>query len=377
MKVVHSRRCLLPEGIRPAAVTVAGGRIVEIGDAPAGPHLDLGDLLLAPGLVDIHGDAFERQVMPRPGVMVDVALGLEETDRQLAANGITTAFHGVTWSWEPGLRSVETGHRIVDEVARLRPRLAVDHRIQLRFEAYNLDGLEAAARLIDEGHVHLLAFNDHTPAIVEKTKTATSTVGYAIRAGMSIEAFSALAREMTTRADEVPAGTRSLAAKAMAAGIPMLSHDDSSPAHRRSFHALGCRICEFPTNVETAAEAVALGDWVVMGCPNVLRGKSHIGWASATDLVKRRLCSILASDYFYPAMLHAVFRLARDGIATLEEAWALVSRNPAQAAGLEDRGVIAVGARADLIAVDDRDVSLPRVAATMSSGRFAYRSPPI
>src|SRR5262249_61125076 len=76
--------------------------------ATVGRRIDASGLLVLPGLVDIHGDAFERQLMPRPGVAFDADVALMETDRQLVANGITTAFHAVTWSWEPGLRGRES-----------------------------------------------------------------------------------------------------------------------------------------------------------------------------------------------------------------------------------------------------------------------------
>lgn len=375
MRSLFSRRVLLPDGtVRAATLHLDEGAIAAVSeDAAPGNATDLGELLLAPGLVDIHGDAFERQIMPRPGVMVDLRVGLEEADRQLAANGITTAFHGLTWSWEPGLRSVATGRRVIAALASLRDRLLVDNRLHLRFECHNADGLGEALALVRGRAVDLLAFNDHTPSMAARARTANGTLGYAIRGGVSVEAFNALALEMAGRSDDVPGTIEALAEAAREAGLPMLSHDDDSAALRREFHAMGCAVCEFPTNREAAAEARRLGNPVVMGAPNVLRGKSHIGWASAAEMVAEGLCTILASDYFYPAMLQAVWRLDRLGVLPLAEAWRLVAEEPARAAGMSDRGRLEEGLRADLVVVDDADATLPRVAATFVAGRPVWR----
>ena len=111
-------------------------------------------------------------------------------------------------------------------------------------------------------------------------------------------------------------------------------------------------ICEFPVAEEVAAEAREAGDWVVMGSPNVVRGRSHLGWASAARMAEAGICTVLCSDYFYPAMLRAALVLAARGVLDLPRAWDLISANPAAAAGLADRGAIAQGMRADLVLVD-------------------------
>jgi hypothetical protein len=129
----------------------------------------------------------------------------------------------------------------------------------------------------------------------------------------------------------------------------MLSHDDDTPEMRRAFRALGVGIAEFPVNEETAREAARGGDFIVFGAPNVVRGGSHTGWTKASDMIAKGLCSILASDYYYPAQLLAGFRLAADGILPLPAAWDLISAAPAQAAGLADRGKLTPGSRADII----------------------------
>ena len=76
-----------------ATIAIEDGCIAHIGDAPANAksRYDAKGALALPGIVDIHGDAFERQLMPRPGVSFPVDMALDETDKQLITNGITTA----------------------------------------------------------------------------------------------------------------------------------------------------------------------------------------------------------------------------------------------------------------------------------------------
>jgi alpha-D-ribose 1-methylphosphonate 5-triphosphate diphosphatase len=124
--------------------------------------------------------------------------------------------------------------------------------------------------------------------------------------------------------------------------------------------------------METAQDAASAGDDIIFGAPNVVRGGSHLGWTNAAEMVARGLCSILASDYYYPAPLLAAFRLAATGVTPLERAWSLVSSAPAQSMGLGDRGTIVAGKRADLILVDASDPSRPRVAAAIVAGRPVY-----
>jgi alpha-D-ribose 1-methylphosphonate 5-triphosphate diphosphatase len=170
----------------------------------------------------------------------------------------------------------------------------------------------------------------------------------------------------------VPASIARLADAARAAGVRMLSHDDASPDMRKGFRAQGVAIAEFPVNEKTACEAASAGDFIVFGAPNVVRGGSHTGWTKASDMIAKGLCSVLASDYYYPAQLLAAFRLADDGVLPLAEAWQLISAAPACATGLADRGVLAIGRRADIILVDDRIPLRPRVIAVIAAGRLVH-----
>ena len=366
--ITGGRVLLQSDGLQPVSLALADGRIARIdGTEQGGMLLDATGLLVLPGIVDIHGDAFERQLQPRPGVDFPADVALIDTESQLLANGITTAFHGVTLSWEPGLRSLETWRALLDALAAWR--WSCDMRVHLRWEAYNLDALDVALADIAAGRVHLVAFNDHTPSILRRINDHIAWAKYSERAGMTVAEFCDLAVRVGARAAEVPAALARVAAAARAAGVPMASHDDETVAMRDGFRAGGARICEFPIAEEVARAARAAGDYVVMGSPNVVRGRSHLGWASAARLAEDSICTVLSSDYFYPAMLRAALILSGRGALDLSRSWALISANPAAATGLTDRGTIGEGMRADIVLVDPQSI---RVVATVAAGRIAH-----
>ncbi|MEA2771749.1 MAG: alpha-D-ribose 1-methylphosphonate 5-triphosphate diphosphatase [Acetobacteraceae bacterium] len=367
LRITGGTVLLAGDGAVQADLVVRDGLIDRVGGGGGGLSFDASGLLVLPGIVDLHGDAFERQIQPRPGVDFPMDLALRDTESQLLANGITTAFHGVTLSWEPGLRSLTSWRALL--AALDAGSWTCDMRVHLRWEAYNLDALETAIADIEAGRVHLLAFNDHTPSILKKLKDPVEGAKYSGRAGMKMEAFRAMADDVAARAGAVPAALDRVAAVARAAGLPMASHDDDSIAVRDGFRAHGARICEFPMAEEVGRAAVEAGDFVAMGCPNVVRGGSHLGWASAARLAEAGVCTVLTSDYYYPAMMRAALILAERGVLDLAGAWALISANPARAGGLADRGTIEAGKRADLVVVDP---ATSRAVATIVGGRFAY-----
>jgi alpha-D-ribose 1-methylphosphonate 5-triphosphate diphosphatase len=372
---IEGGRALIGDALEDAAIDIAQdavGIISAIGDDRRAAHrLDARGLIVLPGIVDVHGDAFERQMMPRPGVDFPLDVALLETDRQVVANGITTVFHGVTWSWEPGLRGAGNARGILDAMERLRSRFAADTRYHLRHETFNLDAEAEVGEWLTRKRIGILAFNDHMTSTVEASDRAKKLADEMIkRSGLSAQELERLVDRIRRRGNEVPASIARLAEIAAANGVPVFSHDDTSPAQRQWFRSLGSRVSEFPTTIETAQDAAREGDDIVLGAPNVVRGGSHTGWTKAADMVEGGLCSILASDYYYPAQLLAAFRLAADGVAPLARAWRLISEAPAAAAGFGDRGRIAIGCRADVILVDAEHH--PRVVATIAAGRVVY-----
>jgi alpha-D-ribose 1-methylphosphonate 5-triphosphate diphosphatase len=371
---IEGGRALLGEDILETSLQIADGEIAAIGSNHGRSSLgiDACGLKVLPGIVDLHGDAFERQMMPRPGVDFPVDVALVDSDRQAIANGITTVFHATTWSWEPGLRSADNARDLLEAIEQLRPQLAADTRFHLRHETYNLDAEAEISQWLSDGRIDLFAFNDHMNSTVANLAKPHKRSRMVERTGLSNDAFDDLVTCVVSRADEVPASIARLAKAARDANVRMLSHDDESPAMRKAFRAQGVGIAEFPVNEETAREAALAGDAIVFGAPNVVRGGSHTGWTKAADMVAKGLCSILASDYYYPAQLLAAFRLAADGVLPLPEAWNLISAAPARATGLIDRGVLAEGRRADIVLVDDEVPLRPRIVGVIADGRLVH-----
>ncbi|WMT78079.1 alpha-D-ribose 1-methylphosphonate 5-triphosphate diphosphatase [Bradyrhizobium sp. Ash2021] len=372
--LLEGGRALVGRKIVETSLRVAGREISAVGSdqGRASLHIDADGLKVLPGIIDLHGDAFERQMMPRAGVDFPVDVALADSDRQAISNGITTVYHATTWSWEPGLRSGDNARLLLEAIESMRPQLAADTRFHLRHETYNLDAEAEIAKWLAEGRIDLLAFNDHMDSTIANLAKPQKRSRMVERTGLSNDAFDRLVERVVSRAHDVPPSIARLAQAARAADVRMLSHDDASPEMRAAFRSQGVGIAEFPVNEETARGAAEAGDFIVFGAPNVVRGGSHTGWTKASDMIAKGLCSVLASDYYYPAQLLAAFRLDADGVLPLAEAWELISAAPARAAGLGDRGVLAEGQRADIILVDDRMPLRPRIVAVIAAGRLVY-----
>jgi alpha-D-ribose 1-methylphosphonate 5-triphosphate diphosphatase len=395
-ELIEGATLILEDRVETGSVRIEGGRITGIDVARDGAAVVPGrGRILAPGFVDIHGDAFERQLMPRPGVMVPTETALLETDRQLAANGIATAYHALTLSWEPGLRSVETGWQVVRALEGLRHRLTADNRIQLRWETFCHEAEPLIAHVLSGADRPALAFNDHTSSMLLHPDVAVhdrpfdhvpdypvtpfdaprflkKMADQARRAHVTAEAYADLIARIWDRRPEVPARMEQVAALARRHGAPMLSHDDSQVETRAYYRSLGAKVAEFPMHERVFLAAREAGDPIVLGAPNAMRGGSHLGSPGAAEMIARGLCDILASDYYYPAMLGAMVRLHADRVAPLPALWNLVSRNPAKAMGLTDRGRIAPGLRADLLLIDWPEGQAPAPRRTWVAGRAGY-----
>jgi len=400
MQTFQGATVYLPSEMAETNVTIADGLIADIGGAPQGEVIDARGLILAPALIDVHGDAFERQVMPRPGVFFPMETAVLETDRQLAANGIATTYHSITLSFEPGLRSVDRGREMMQAIRDLAPRLLVENRIQLRWETFAFEALETIDWALDAPLSPSLAFNDHLSmsmrsfdtkiqdrqfehsadyALADPTDPRLATVRHekhAARAGLAIDDYMALIERVWARRPDVPSAMQALADKARVKRVPMLSHDDTQAETRQHYRSLGATVAEFPMTMAPIEDARTHGDTIIFGAPNAVRGGSHIGSLAAGDMVEEGLCDVLASDYYYPAMLAAVDRLDREKRADRLALWSLVSTGPARAMQLEDRGEIAVGQRADLVLVDWPDGHTPAIQGTWVAGRPAYRTQP-
>lgn len=363
---------LRPHGIDAAPLAIAGG---VVADAAGGRSVDLPGWTVCPGIVDIHGDGFERHVAVRRGALPNMADGLYALEAELAANGITTAVLAQFVSWEGGMRGPDFAARLVAAWQAAAPQVATDLRIQIRLETHLTEAYPMVEDMIARAGIDYLVFNDHLPHDrLAAGRTPPRLTGQALKAGRSPEAHLALMQRIHAARDSVPSAVTALAVRLAARGVRLGSHDDAKADRRAWFRACGARIAEFPETAEAAQAARDGGDGIVMGGPNVVRGASHAGKVSARDIVAAGLCDALASDYHYPAPRAAALTLVREGVCDFPAAWRLVSDGPAQLLGLSDRGRLAAGCRADLVILDR---ATGRVGATMAGGRFTYLASPL
>ena len=358
---------LWPEGLGPGDLSLSDG---VIADAPVGRVVDLSGFLILPGIVDLHGDGFERHLAPRRGAMKNLAQGLIATEAELAANGITTATLAQFYSWEGGMRGPEFAERVFAALAQVRTQVATDLRAQLRLEGAMTEDYAAAEQMVAQHDIGYVVFNDHLPHdALAAGKRPQGLTGQALRIGKNPEKHLEFMQNLHTRMDQVGPALDALSTRLIARGVRLGSHDDHTAEDRQRARARGITIAEFPETLEAAEEARRSGDAVIMGAPNLVRGSSHKGNVSALEMVAMGLVDALASDYHYPSLRRAAFLLADGGVCDLAAAWGLISSGPARILGLADRGALRPGARADLVVLD---AGSKRVAATIAGGCVSY-----
>jgi alpha-D-ribose 1-methylphosphonate 5-triphosphate diphosphatase len=354
-----------PTGFDDAPLHLADGRIAQGPRSDAQP-VDATGAWVLPGIVDLHGDGFEAIVQPRPGVHFPYDLAYAEADAQMIANGITTGYHALTVSWEPGLRDIAISRTLIAALEDIAPRLACDTRLNIRWETFALDHINEVVAWLARRPGDILSINDHTSANHRLGPDSAKLKRMAVRMGLAPEDAKTEIANTWKRRDDVPAAIDRICAEAARLGRPILSHDDVTPEDRRTGRARQIDVAEFPMTEAAAREAREAGEHVILGAPNALRGESHNGALCATEAIGAGLCSVLASDYYYPAPLNAVFRLHDAGVLPLDKGWALVSANPAAAVGLDDRGALSSGNRADVLVVDKQT---RKVRAVFVKGR--------
>lgn len=356
---------LRPGGLVPDVVSLSDGVFVE---TPQNRRIDLSGYWVLPGIIDLHGDGFERHLAPRRGAVRNLGAGLVATEAELAANGITTAVLAQFYSWEGGMRSPEFALAFLSAWSDMAGHFDTDLSVQLRFETHMLDHYTRFYDLVCRFQVPYVVFNDHLPhRSLAAGKKPPRLTGQALKSGRNPQEHLRLLAEMHSRSSEVPAALQGLARRLQARETLLGSHDDADAAADALARGLGAIVSEFP-ETEAAAEAAATTQrLVVLGAPNVVRGGSHNGNVSAADMARRKLCCALASDYHYPSLRFAALALAED--IGLTRAWGLISSGPARILGLSDRGALEIGMRGDFVVLDPDS---QRVMATFAKGRPSY-----
>ena len=367
-----SRRLLLTratlvtptETLTNASMLIENGKIAalgpdgEVGDGfAADVHvMDLGGAYVIPGLIDLHTDALEKEITPRPAADFPIEVAVQELDRKLVGCGVTTVFHSLHFGYQEGEwsnRSRYSRRDVVEGLHTMSARHTLAHtRLHARYEivGHGPHSRPLVETLLGEGLIHLLSFMDHTPGQGQYTRERF--LSQRTREGMSEEQALAHLAEKQNRPRLTDEELRAVADVALSRGVPIASHDDDTPEKVRRMHDLGVTICEFPINLGAAEAARSSGMTVLGGASTVLRGGSLTGNLDVLAAIRAGVVDGLCSDYYPPSMLHAVFKLWRERVLSLHAAVATATRIPAYAAGLgENTGSLEPGKAADLVVV--------------------------
>jgi alpha-D-ribose 1-methylphosphonate 5-triphosphate diphosphatase len=356
MASFRNARIVLADRVIEGALDIDGGLIAAVDEGASTTGEDFEGDYLVPGLVELHTDHLENHYRPRPGVFWDPMAALHAHDVQIAGSGITTVFDAVRIGSDLDVPDMKPhAEQLVQAIrtAREDGRLRIEHFIHLRCELPSHDVLDHFEAFADDPTTRLASVMDHTPGQRQFTSIEAYKLFYKKQmGGTEAEGDAYVADRLAEQARYSAPHRKAIARRARELGLALASHDDATLAHVEEGVEDGVRISEFPTTLEAAAAAHDAGLSILMGAPNVVRGKSHSGNISATDLVRAGMMDILSSDYVPFALLQAAFLLPEriEGFG-LAKALAMVTVNPARAAGLDDRGEIAVGKRADLVRV--------------------------
>ncbi|MFY0677854.1 MAG: alpha-D-ribose 1-methylphosphonate 5-triphosphate diphosphatase [Neptuniibacter sp.] len=336
-------------------------------------EIDLAGRILMPGMIDLHCDALEKEVEPRPGVHFPLDFACAQADKRNACAGITTVYHSLSFANEElGVRNNEFAAQIARAVHEWHPHGLVDNRVHCRYEITDETGVPILKELLAEQSMHLISMMDHTPG-QGQFKNMAAYRDYLTRTYKKThDEVDAIVERKIEAAAGAHDRMNELAQCAHAAGISVASHDDDSAERVATMHGIGADISEFPITLEAAIAAKEAGMSTIFGAPNILRGKSQSGSMKAIEAIHQGVADCLCADYTPASLIVAVMRIPELSDLDLPAAVRLVTSNPAKAAKLDDRGSIAVGKRADLIAVGEPG-GLPQVSDVWVNGHSVYQ----
>ena len=354
--VLTNARLVTAERVIDGTLVIRDGLIAEVEEGrsrlPQAQDLN-GDHLL-PGLIELHTDNLEKHMSPRPGVDWPSASAVLTHDAQIVAAGITTVFDALSiGDIKPGSQRMQQLPMMLDAIASAAEAgdLRAEHRLHLRCEVCHPDVLSLFRDLVENPLVQLVSVMDHSPGQRQFALESKYREYYKGKYHLNDEEMDAFTQEQKANSQMYSdRHRRAVVEECQTRGLALASHDDATLAHAQESVAYGMSIAEVPTTLEAARASHELGMKVLMGAPNIVRGGSHSGNIAAAELAAANVLDILSSDYYPASLLQAALMLAeQDNDYDLPRAVATVSRVPAQAAGLHDRGEIRVGLRADLL----------------------------
>ncbi|MDF1749997.1 MAG: alpha-D-ribose 1-methylphosphonate 5-triphosphate diphosphatase [Alphaproteobacteria bacterium] len=360
----NARVILADHVLESGRVIVTNGVITDIEDGDAVPSMPgaqvidcAGDYLM-PGMIELHTDNIEKHILPRPGAMWPSLAASIAHDTQIISAGITTVYDSVSvGAFEEGDLRLKALQEICDalETGEQDGLFKAHHLVHLRCEICfpNLEKL--LAPLIIRPLTGLVSIMDHTPGQRQFVDESKYVQYYKHKKGFNDEQMKTYMDARRVEQGLYGEKNRRYAVDlAHQHGHALASHDDATIAHVEEAISDRMTIAEFPTTIAAAEASHNAGLAVLMGAPNLVRGGSHSGNVAAIELARLGFLDIVSSDYVPASLIHSAFILA-DQIDSMDlpTAIATVTRNPARAANLTDRGEIAVGLKGDLVRVHD------------------------
>jgi alpha-D-ribose 1-methylphosphonate 5-triphosphate diphosphatase len=355
--ILTNARLVLPAEVVQGTIVIRGDRIAEV--QPGRSHLSAAEDLdgdhLIPGVVDVHTDNLERQVLPRANARWPSRSAMLAHDAQCAAAGVTTVLDALCLG-DLGF-DAGRGQTFLDGVQDLDALggtglLKAEHFLHLRCELPAHDMPQALDPVADHPRVLMASLMDHSPGVGQYRDIARYRAMRQRQMQLSeAEVITRIKQLLNQRARLREPQRRWLLRRLAHRALPLASHDDDSAADVAQNAEDGIRISEFPVVMEAAVEARRIGVAVIAGAPNIVRGGSHSGNVAAIDMIRAGTVDALASDYVPAALVEAAWRSVAEAGITLPRAVAMLTDAPARMVQLTDRGRIETGLRADLARV--------------------------
>jgi len=356
--ILANATLVLPGETLRGQVRLSDGRITDIAEGvavPAGAIDCAGDLVM-PGLIELHTDNLERHIEPRPRVGWPHQAAIIAHDAELASVGITTVFDALRVGSVVSNKKANYGEyarALADEILDLRAQgaLRISHFLHLRAEVCSETLVAELAKFGAEDRIGIVSLMDHTPG-ERQFRDVTKLKDYLCgKHGLSEAEFHKHVADQRALRDQVGAvHEAAVVSEARRFGAVLASHDDTTAPQVAVSAGHGVHFAEFPTTTEAARACHDHGIRVMMGAPNLIRGGSHSGNVAAQDLAQADLLDIVSSDYVPSSLLSAALMLG-DVWGDTARGIATVTAAPAEATGLEDRGHLVPGGRADVIRV--------------------------
>lgn len=355
--IINNVKLILEDEVINGSLEVQDGRISAFAESQSrlAEAIDGEGGWLLPGLIELHTDNLDKFFTPRPKVDWPAHSAMSSHDALMVASGITTVLDAVAiGDVRDGGDRLENLEKMINAVEETQKRglNRAEHRLHLRCELPHHTTLPLFEKLVGREPVSMVSLMDHSPGQRQYADRSKYRGYYQGKYHLTNEEMDKFEEEqMALAAAWSQPNRQRIAAICRERNIALASHDDATCEHVLESRQLGSVIAEFPTTIAAAQASRQHGMNILMGAPNIVRGGSHSGNVAAHHLAASGLLDILSSDYYPASLLDAAFRIADDegNAFTLAQAIRLVSKNPAQALGLHDRGAIAEGKRADLV----------------------------